>query len=918
MSPITRGHGTAIRHSLKLRLTVIIGALALFTTLMLSNLVGRYARQQIESDKGSLLREVAVQMANRLNQDMNSRAQEIQFLAALQQMRNSSTPPIEKQRLFEQVQRSYPHYAWIGMTDTAGKVDASTDGLLVGKDVSKREWFIEGKKRLHFVNAHDAFLLAKMVPKPRWDDLPLRLIDVSTPVYDNSGEFLGVICGHLSFDWAFEVRERLLANMTDNNIEMLVLNREGHVLMGTPSLPSLSKGLERLQSITQARSKQVVPVTERWPDGITYLTVAVAEPGFRDYPGMGWSVVTREKVESAFVPARRLQQTVITLGIFSATLFAWLLWRTLNRQLKPLEKVSQAAEQIRSHNLSTVIPDIPGQGEIAVFAQSLTSLVGELQEQNEELRLTGRIFEESRQGILITDAQGIILRVNAAFCEITRYRPEEVIGQRPAILSSKRHDNQFYSSMWHSLTTSGVWKGEIWNRNKDGEIYPEWLSINALFDSFGEPTHYIGLFDDITEKKEYEQKLLHLANYDSLTELPNRHLLLQKIHAAISQADASESHLAVLFTDLDEFKNINDALGHPAGDLVLAEVARRFQACTGADELVARWGGDEFVIVVPGGDGAAAVKTATMLFDSLTQPFIIEQKSYHLSASIGIVLFPQDNRTVDGLLRCSDAAMYHAKQKGKNRYSFYDISMNDKIEQFLEIDAGLRNAIKRNELRLLFQPQFDCTGTTIIALEALLRWRNPVLGDVSPAIFIPVAEETGHISVLGQWVIEQAFMAGRAIVEYGLPPLPVSINISAMQLRESGLAKLIIDLARRHGVAPALCRLEITESILMSVDAVSSEVLRQLRTAGFSLSIDDFGTGYSSLQGISMLQPDEIKIDQSFIRDLATDQTSRNIVSFTISLAKAMGIVVVAEGVETREQMELLRQLGDVRLQGFL
>jgi PAS domain-containing protein len=421
----------SVTHSLKLRLALIIGVLSLSTTLLLSHIVSSYSKHQVQSDRGSLIREVAVQMANRLSQDMNSRAQEILFLTSLNPIRDIATALAQKQALFEQVKKSYPHYAWIGITDENGQILAGTEGILVGKSVAQRDWFIEGRQKLHFGNAHDAFLLAKMMPKPKWDDLPLRLVDISAPVHDLAGRFIGVICGHLSLDWAFEARDRMLANLNDRSIDMLVLNHDGKVLMGTPALPSLSIDLHQLESYRESSEGKIRPLVEQWPDEKFYLTVSVPEPGFRSYDGMGWSVVVREDQESAFETARLLGKNVIFIGIATALLFAGLLWWILSRQLRPLEKVSLAAQQIRQQDLHVAIPSLSGKDEIAIFARSLTGLVEALQASNAELRLTSRVFSESGQGIVITDQQAKILQVNRAFCHITGYSEKDVLGQTP-------------------------------------------------------------------------------------------------------------------------------------------------------------------------------------------------------------------------------------------------------------------------------------------------------------------------------------------------------------------------------------------------------------------------------------------------------------------------------------------------------
>lgn len=938
------------RHSLKTRLVLLIGAVALFSTLGLSQIAAHFGRQQIERDQSTLLNEMANRMVSRLSQDMSTRADEILLLTTLNPIRAPEVPLANKRRLFEQVKRAYPHYAWIGLTDGQGNILTGTDGLLVGKNVAKRAWFIEGSQGLHFGDAHDAFLLAKIMPKPRWDDLPLRLVDVSAPVRDDDGRLLGVICGHLSLDWGFEARRRMLDKLPGQAVDLVVLNHDGRVLMGTPELPSLAVDLSGLRGFQVISSAAAAPAVERWPDGRNYLTAVVAESPFRQYPGMGWSVVARKAEDAAFRRADALVHTITALGIATAVLFGLATWWMLDRQLQPLEQVSRAAEQVRGKDLTVPIPQPQGRDEIAVFARSLSQLVGDLQAYNAQLRLTSRVFTESSQGIMITDPEQRILRVNRAFGKITGYSEDEAIGQTPSILKSDLHDAAFYREMWHCIEQRGFWRGEIWNRNKQGKLYPEWLNINALTDEFGNVVHYIGLFDDITEKKEYEHRLVHLANYDLLTELPNRHLMQKHLQEALARVHGTESGLALLFIDLDKFKHINDTLGHPAGDLVLKEVATRFSAEIDGNQILSRWGGDEFVLVVPGADSMAASSLAKRLIERLQIPFALEGGRYHLSLSVGIALFPVDARSADGLMRCADTAMYRAKKAGANRYQFYEKTMNAGVERFLRIDSALRQALKNKGqgLSLVFQPQFDADGANIVGLEALLRWEHPELGHttylpsyaspedrpgrvavmerrqdkavcmVSPAEFIPVAEDTGQILPLGAWVLEQVVKAYAELAADGCRRVPISVNCSVAQLRHHQLVDTLAGLVEKWQVPPHDLTVEVTETAIMSDETQVLQVLERLKAMGFRISIDDFGTGYSCLSYVQKLRPDELKIDRSFVEAIHDNPDSRNIVSFTLGLARTMNVEVVAEGVETIEQLAVLRELGDVTVQGFL
>jgi diguanylate cyclase (GGDEF)-like protein/PAS domain S-box-containing protein len=911
------------KFSLKLRLALGIGGLALVSALLISQFASQLSRAQIEKDQKALLLNIAVRMTSQLAHDMSTRANELLFLTGHDRIRDRQFPSEKKREIFERTRQAYPFYAWIGLTDSEGNIVAGTDGLLVGKSVAKRDWFLKGREGLHFGDAHDAFLLAKFLPKPQWDDLPLRLVDLSAPVYDEAGKFLGVLCGHLSLDWAFEARELMLDQLSREHLDLLVLNREGKVLMGTPQLPSLKVELASLQTYRGLSDSTRQVAVEAWPDGQRYLTASVRETAFRNYPGMGWAVVARRAEQAAFGPAEELSRLILLGGLATALMFAALLWVMLNRFLRPLEQISAAARRIRDEDLSAPIPQPAGNDEVAVFARSLTGLVHALQDKNDELKLAARVFDESGQGILISDTHNHILRVNRSFARISGYAPAEVIGKSPSILSSGSQSTDFYQAMWASIQRIGSWQGEIWNRNKSGHVYPEWLTINTLKNEQGAITHYIGIFDDITEKKDYERRLVHLANYDQLTDLPNRNLMQQQVEAILQRGHSASTNMALMFVDLDKFKHINDTLGHPAGDRVLQEVASRFKTPIGKENLLARWGGDEFVVVIPSATSDTAAMLAQKLVDALQRPFVIEGGSYHISMSVGIALNPPGGSSVENLLRCADTAMYKAKAEGQNLYRFYEDAMNAGVESFLKIDNALRHALEHRglNLSLAFQPQFSSDGQQILGAEALIRWTHPELGPIGPNRFIPIAEATGQIIALGRWIIEEAVRSYSRLPENrtnGQGPISLSINCSAHQLREGSLVRTLQETCMASGVSPKNLLLEVTESAIMSDEIRVMETLTSLRSLGYRISIDDFGTGYSCLSYLQKIRPSEIKIDQSFINNMLTDADSRNIIAFTLNMATSMGMEVVAEGVETEEQRAALAAMGPIRMQGFL
>lgn len=634
---------------------------------------------------------------------------------------------------------------------------------------------------------------------------------------------------------------------------------------------------------------------------------------------MGWVVVARKPLALAQAPADALAQSILWGGLASALLFVVVLGWTLHRQLRPLEALAQAARRLREDGLHVPLPTPSGEGELAEFALSLAQLVGALQASNQELRLAERVFSESSQGIVISDATNRIIRINAAFSRITGYTPDEVLGQNPKLLKSGQQDPDFYAAMWQAIQRHGHWQGEVWNRAKDGHIYPEWLTINTLRDDTSQITHFIGLFDDITDKKDFERRLMHLANYDALTELPNRNLLQEQVQTLLTAAAQSNQSVALMFIDLDKFKHINDTLGHPAGDQVLREVAQRFTTIVTNHGVLARWGGDEFVLALPGADGIQSAQVARQLSDSLQRPFAIGGAHYHISMSSGIALYPADGRTVEALLRCADTAMYRAKADGTNRYRFFETTMNAGVERFLRIDNALRHDLAQGgqHLAIALQPQFSGEGTRILGAEVLARWHHPELGDVSPTQFIPVAEDTSQIGALGDWIINAATQAYATLAQAGYT-MPLSINVSAQQLHDPDLADRLMAACQRQRVPPEYLMVEVTESAVISDEHKAMQTLETLRAQGFKLSLDDFGTGYSCLNYIQRIHPSEIKIDQSFVGRMLTDADSMHIVEFTMGLATSMGMTVVAEGVETAAQQQALQALGSMRMQGYL
>jgi diguanylate cyclase (GGDEF)-like protein/PAS domain S-box-containing protein len=534
------------------------------------------------------------------------------------------------------------------------------------------------------------------------------------------------------------------------------------------------------------------------------------------------------------------------------------------------------------------------------------------------------VFASSYSGVMITDARARIVEVNTAFTRITGYLPEEVRGRDPRMLASGQHDHGFYREMWADITDNGHWEGEIWNRRKNGEMYPSWLSINQVRDKAGVLQYYVGTFSDISKRKQADAQIHQLAFYDPLTDLPNRRLLIERLQQAFAQGARSGQHGAVLFLDLDNFKTINDTKGHDAGDQLLTEVAKRLNACVRDGDTVARLGGDEFVVVLDAlsavADEAAAQAdmVAEKIRAALSQPYQLTSHIQHTTPSIGVVLFRGHQQGLDDVLKHADTAMYQAKTAGRNTIRFYDPLMQAAIEARAELEEELRHALERKQLCLHYQIQMDSLNRPLGA-EALLRWQHPQRGFIPPAKCIPLAEETGLIVPIGLWVLQTACAQLKAWQGDELTRnLTLAVNVSAKQFRRPDFVTQVQRALVETGARPALLKLELTESIVLkNVDDTIAK-MRELRLMGVGFSMDDFGTGYSSLQYLKLLPLDQIKIDQSFVRDIANDPNDAAIVQTIIAMSEMLGLNVIAEGVETEEQREFLDLRGCHAFQGYL
>ncbi|MEN9480546.1 MAG: hypothetical protein RLZZ298_1941 [Pseudomonadota bacterium] len=535
-----------------------------------------------------------------------------------------------------------------------------------------------------------------------------------------------------------------------------------------------------------------------------------------------------------------------------------------------------------------------------------------------------RVFEQSNEAVLISDSANRITAVNPAFTRLTGYSREEVLGQNPKMFSSGRVAPDLYLTMWESLESESYWEGEIWDRRKDGSVFPKWLIISAIRNAEHEIENYVASFTDISERKEAADRLLHLAYHDPLTHLPNRLAFDSQLELTIRSCDRDNRQVAVMLIDLDRFKTVNDTLGHHVGDELLKSVALRLRECVRASDIVARLGGDEFVVVLPDIESAlTAASVAGKVQRFLADSHVVGEHQLYATPSIGISIFPSDGRDSDTLLRNADVAMYHAKNAGRNNYQFYAARMNEAAGERLQMENALRLAVSSISLdtcqfSLHFQPQMQVGSGRIIGLEALARWHHPSLGNVPPARFIPLAEDTGLIQPLGDWVFWESCRHARMFKDLGLPSVRIAVNISAQQLRHENLPLMVLGALACYELAPTDIELEITESTAMQNPEITLAILNQISVMGIALAIDDFGTGYSSLAYLKHLPIQRLKLDQSFVKDIESDVSDAAICSATVALGHNLGLELVAEGVETQAQRDFLTELGCDVLQGYL
>ncbi len=741
------------------------------------------------------------------------------------------------------------------------------------------------------------------------------MFTISVPV-GTPGQPLAVLVADIGAQAIWDPLAEYLDNENNLLVTSYLIDKQG-TLIDTGGNTSITTG----KKLTSSPIANAFIAGEQWPSTMVYQGISghpvygITVPVER----MEWTAIIEIEEELLLKPIRSTMSKIV-LGVTAIVIPFILLGLLLAYRIsKPLRMLSsdftRAGKQ--DYSPSAITSSLK---EVQLLVDGFNHMVAKIDLSQRDLQRAAIVFEGTSEGIIITDAEHNITAINSAFTRITGYSTQDVLGKNPIMLQSGRHDKAFFVEIWKAMKETGHWQGELWNRRKNGEVYPQLLSGNVVKDKQGNITHHIGIFNDISKIKQTEFKLEHLAHHDPLTGLPNRLLFNDRLDQAILRAQREGTQAAVLFLDLDRFKNINDSMGHAKGDLLLQRVAERMKNAMRAEDTIARLGGDEFVLII---EALKEPKDADIVINNILslfkQPFFLDQQEIYIDTSLGACFYPKDGTNAQTLVRNADAAMYRAKAEGRNNYQLYTSELTSLAIEAMSLENNLRHALKRNEFQLHYQPQFSLKeGGSLGGVEALIRWKQPEQGWIPPIKFISVAEETGLIVPIGEWVLRTACMQHQAWVKAGHKPVRMAVNISARQFHAPGFADTISGILEETGMHPSFLELELTESIVMRDAEATIKLLHELSNLGIILSIDDFGTGYSSISYMKRFPINRLKIDQSFIRDIGCGKPEAKMIIPIIALGHSMNLKVLAEGVEIKEQLSYLLEHGCDEAQGYL
>ena len=966
--------------SLLQRLSLLTITSTLTLAFVLSLLGGVLGTAYLRQEAGKNLESRARYLIERLDREIYGRWRELPVIAQGQTFVRPDISTDQQRVLLEAMQGASEVYSWLGFTDTQGNILVSTDRLFEGENVSAHPWFINGSQAPYVGDLHEATLSEKQLP--RTTDAPHHFLDVAVPVY-RDGEWVGVLGAQLSWAWLSDMLQtfnlQIVESEPEDRTDIFILNADGYVIMD--SLPNEEPYRLDLLDLTLQNGAEGRFGTLRWEDDQNYIIGIAQSRGYREFPGLGYRLILRQLEVKALAPALDLELFLILISSGFTVIFSVLNLTLVRRIIRPLADIMKAVTRIRAGETGVVIPIDSNNNEIGLLGRVLNESFAALNQNNTNLRalnesLERRIEErtavverrarelanevttrkqlegaltESRESFrrlvdtgldgIVISLDGVIIYSNKALIELFGYQQFELVRMTETefVATESRHIVQdIFSLSDHRLH-------EVIGVHKDGHRFPLEISGRTLKYS-GVMAHVMTL-RDIRNRKRTEaevqtlyqlsqrrledvqklnQTLEYRSSHDHLTNLANRQSLELHLQSVLNEAPLRGRGVAVVFIDLDHFKDINDLLGHSAGDLLLQMAADRMRASTEEIGLLARMGGDEFALIVPMVQrrAEAAAVAETLLKAVGEESYSLRGRDVKISASIGISFYPEHGHTVENLLRKADIALYTAKDEGRNTYRQADESTEIDLLAQMQLEIDLRDALQRGQLDIHYQPQFTLHDERIMGFEALMRWNHPTLGSISPARFIPVAEASGLILTLGTWIMQRAASQTKAWRDLGYA-VNVSVNVSPRQFESPDFVASVKETLIASGIPPETLELEVTEGLLMRDIETKAAILEQLANYGVRIAIDDFGTGFSSLSYLQKLPINTLKIDQSFIANIreenpAAKSTAIAIIRAVSQMAHSLGIMVVAEGVETQLQISVLRLLEADALQGYL